>query len=75
MAYVLGFLYADGNIIRTKRKTHFVSLQVMDKEIVFKIRDVVKSNHKINLYKKQYKGNIAYRLQIGSKEWFDDLEK
>lgn len=75
MACVLGFLYADGNIIKTKRNTHFVSLQVMDKEIVFKIRDAVNSNHKINLYRKQCKGNVAYRLQIGSKEWFEDLKK
>jgi intein-encoded DNA endonuclease-like protein len=73
MAYVLGFLYADGNIIKTKRGTHFVSLQVMDKEIVYKIRDVMESNHKINQYKKLSTGNIAYRLQIGSKELFTDL--
>ncbi len=75
MAYVLGFLYADGNIIKTKRNTHFVSLQVMDKEIVYKIREAMRSDHKINLYKKQVKGNTAYRLQIGSKELFEDLRR
>ena len=75
MAYVLGFLYADGNIIKTKRNTHFVSLQVMDMEIVYKIRETMRSDHKINLYKKQVKGNTAYRLQIGSKELFEDLRK
>jgi hypothetical protein len=38
MAYILGFLFADGNIIHTKRATWFWSLQITDKDILFKIR-------------------------------------
>lgn len=71
MAYILGFLYADGNIIKTKRGTHFVALQIKDKEILYKIRKVLDSNHKIGIKKKSK--SITYRLQIGSKELFDDL--
>ena len=71
MAYVLGFLYADGNIIKTKRGTHFVALQIKDKEILYQIREVLESDHKISIKKKNT--SITYRLQIGSKEYFDDL--
>lgn len=71
MSYILGFLYADGNIIKTKRGTHFVALQIKDKEILCKIRKALDSNHKISIRRKDK--SIVYRLQIGSKELFDDL--
>jgi O-antigen chain-terminating methyltransferase len=34
MAYVLGFLYADGNIMKTKRNTHFVSFSSADRDLL-----------------------------------------
>ena len=45
MAYVLGFLFADGNIIYTKRNTWFWSIQITDKEILEKIKMEINSSH------------------------------
>ena len=44
MAYVLGFIYADGNIIHTKRGTWFWSIQITDEDI---LRACLKSSKKL----------------------------
>ena len=41
MAYVLGFIYADGNIIYTKRHTWFWSLQITDIDILEEIKKTI----------------------------------
>lgn len=71
LSYILGFLFADGNIIRTKRNTHFVSLYTVDKNIILSIRNLIKSNHKIS--SKKSKTGVVYSIQIGSFELFNDL--
>lgn len=38
MAYVLGFVAADGCLTETKRGTHFLDLQSIDKELIEKIK-------------------------------------
>lgn len=73
MAYVLGFIFADGNIICTKRNTWFLSIQITDKEILEKIKEVMKSSHIIAERKKVEKHKQLYRLQIGSKDICEDL--
>ncbi len=73
MAYILGFLYADGNITETKRGTHFVSLYTADKDILLAIRKSFASDHKIS--KRTSATGHDYRIQIGSQEWFADLGK
>jgi intein-encoded DNA endonuclease-like protein len=73
MAYVLGFLYADGNIIQTKRGTHFVVLYIADEDILLDIRNSFKSDHKIS--KRTSVTGSVFRIQIGSAEWFNDLGK
>jgi intein/homing endonuclease len=73
MAYILGFLYADGNIIKTKRDTHFVSLQIKDRPILESIKASLKSDHKIHVRTHKGESGLMYRLQIGSKEYFQDL--
>ena len=73
MAYVLGFLYADGNIIFTKRATWFWSLQINDKEILEKIKQVIDSSHIISKKKRYNNQGQSYRLQVGSKEMCADL--
>lgn len=75
MAYVLGFLFADGNIVCTKRGTWFWSLQITDKDILFKIKEIMQSEHKISLKKIIKNNKKTYRLQIGSKEMCEDLIK
>lgn len=75
MAYVLGFFTADGNMIKNKRGAHFIEFQITDKKILEKIRNILCSNHKITIRKRNIKYKLSYRLQIGSKEIFNDLEK
>ena len=65
MAYVLGFFAADGTMIKNKRGAHFIEIQSADKEIVYKIRDVLKSNLYIGEYQskhKNYKNVTAFKL-------------
>jgi intein-encoded DNA endonuclease-like protein len=71
MAYILGFLYADGNMVKTKRNTHFTALYTADYDLIYSIRDCLESNHKIS--NKKSKTGSVYVLQIGSKELFCDL--
>ncbi len=73
MSYILGFLFADGNIINTKRNTWFWSLQITDRDILFKIKKEINSSHKISLKKKIENNKQLYRLQVGSKEMCVDL--
>lgn len=75
MAYVLGFFAADGTLTTSIRGAKYFDIQVCDKDLVYKIRSVMKSNHKV-LYKKG-RGNHKdlFRLQIGSKEIYKDLTK
>lgn len=73
MAYILGFLFADGNIINTKRNTWFWSVQITDREIIEKIKKEINSSHIISKKKKINNNKQLYRLQIGSKEMCEDL--
>lgn len=73
MTYILGFLFADGNIIYSKRGTWFWSLQITDIEILKKIKEELNSFHKISLKKKVKNQKQIYRIQIGSKEMCKDL--
>lgn len=71
MAYVLGFMFADGNIVKTKRGTHFLSIYTADKQLLERMRNIMDSTHVIS--ERVTKAGCTYRLQIGSKEWFDDV--
>ena len=71
MAYILGFLFADGNIIKTKRGTHFTSIYTKDRPLLHAMRSSMGSNHKIS--KKISEVGYCYKIQIGSRELFTDL--
>lgn len=73
MAYILGFLFADGNIVATKRNTHFIAFYTGDYNLLYSIKEEINSNHKIS--ERKSKTGIVYVLQIGSKELFEDLVK
>lgn len=75
MAYVLGFFAADGYITVNKRGGQFWSIQITDKELLYRIREALGAEHKIS--KRPGKGNnkTQYRLQIGSIEMCNDLRK
>ncbi len=71
MAYVLGFLYADGNISVGKRGNHYVAIYSADRYILVAIARAFGSTHKIS--KRSLSSGSVYRIQIGSKEWVEDL--
>lgn len=75
MAYVLGFFVADGNMIKNKRGAHFIELQITDKNLLYRIRRILRSNHKITERRRNKRWKKSYRLQIGSKIVFNDLSK
>lgn len=76
MAYVLGFFTADGCMIINPRRSHFIEFTNNDIDVLEKIKLAMNSGHKIGK-KKSHKPNQkdSYRVQIGSKEIFDDLTK
>ena len=73
MAYILGFMYADGNMVKSKRGTHFVAVYSADKDILVSMKKCFQSEHKLT-ERRSLTGSV-YRIQIGSKEWFSDLGK
>ena len=48
MAYVLGFFCADGSMITNKRGSHYLEYYITDKDLIFKIKKALGSNHKIS---------------------------
>lgn len=73
MAYVLGFFAADGCMSQNKRGSRFIEFHITDKDILEKIRTALGSDHKISVRNRSAKWKTGYRLQIGSKEIFQDL--
>ncbi|MFA6554620.1 MAG: LAGLIDADG family homing endonuclease [Candidatus Paceibacterota bacterium] len=71
MAYILGFLFADGNIVKTKRGTYFVAIYTADYQLLVSIVQSIGSDHKISERKSET--GVVYRIQIGSKDLFNDL--
>lgn len=82
MAYVLGFLYADGDIVDAiSSRTQYIEFVNADKEILEKIRVVMKSEHPLHVRPPQmhvhkngiYKSRELFILRIGSRRMFNDL--
>jgi len=84
MAYVLGFLYADGDIedVRKSSRTQYITFGSVDKDILEAIKMAMGSEHKLNYRAprkvtyangKTYESREMYRLRIGSKKMFEDL--
>lgn len=76
MAYILGFFAADGSMIKNKRGGHFIEFTITDRIVLEIIQNAIESTHKIQ--KRTQKNDVwktQYRIQIGSKEWFEDLSR
>lgn len=71
MAYILGFLFADGNLVKTNRGTYFTSFYTSDKNLLASMKGCLKSDHCISA--RRSKTGVVYRMQIGSKDLFSDL--
>ncbi len=74
MAYVLGFIFADGSIDTNPRGSIYVSIQITDKELLEEIQKVLGSDHKIaTRRRKKETESTQYRLQIGGREFCGSL--
>jgi intein/homing endonuclease len=71
MAYILGFMYADGNIVETKRGNQYVAIYTADRELLVAIAKTMQSEHKVA--QRNASAGCVYRIQIGSRVWFADL--
>jgi len=75
MSYVLGFFMADGSITINPRGSEYFAIQIIDKDILEKIKKIMKSEHKITKRIRKPTEQPIYRIQIGSKEMCEDLRK
>lgn len=82
MAYVLGFLYADGNITDSvPSRTQYIKFTNTEKDILVKIKSALESKHKIyrtppRLVRHkngEYLSRESFSLRIGSRKMFNDL--
>lgn len=73
MAYVLGYIAADGNLHINKRGACYTEFTSVDKDLILTVSCLMKVKNKINI--RQAKGNNkeAYTIQIGSKKVFSRL--
>lgn len=84
MAYVLGYVYADGAVedLRKSSRTCYFTILSVDRSILVKIKRALGSNHLLYLRKprlmsvrggKTYVSRPAYILRIGNKIMYQDL--
>jgi hypothetical protein len=73
MAYALGFIMADGSINTNNRGANYVSLHSADRDLIFLIKKILKSDHKVSI-RRSDTGKV-FRVQIGSYEIVSDLRK
>ncbi len=76
MAYVLGYFSADGSIAINSGGSKYIHFDSTDKSLLEKVKALMNSRHRIESKAKgpSNKKDI-YRLQIGSKEIYEDLLK
>ncbi len=86
MAYVLGFLYADGDIVDSAKssRTQFIKFTSKDKDILYIIKAFILSEHPIHSRPPRKtlfsdgricKSSEIFYLRIGSRRMFADLTK
>lgn len=73
MAYVLGFITADGNVCKTGN-SHMIQIACDDKDVITKIKTVLSSNSPIKLRQRANK-KISYQIRFSDKKIYYDLYK
>ncbi len=73
-AYMLGFLFADGNVHKSKYYLA-IELSAKDKEILFFIIDELEYETKPKIYNRELEGSIYKKLVVSSKSICGDLIK
>ncbi len=82
MAYILGYLFADGSMYKSERGS-YINVTSVDKSTVEKIKVLLRSEHRVVERKprlvhfkhqnRSYKTRTAYSLRIGNRALYDDL--
>ncbi len=73
-SYILGFLYADGSLIKNKRGAYFIEIQITDFDLLKKMKSAMRCQNKISrTVRENPHWKPIYRLQVGSKIMFYNL--
>lgn len=76
MAYVLGFLYADGSLENSPAtRGKYVRVSGTEIEILAKIRKSLQAQHPFSIREKDGPRKKQYLLRIGSRALYESLEK
>lgn len=75
MAYVLGFIVADGAVFTNPRGSQYLAFYSTDREIIEKIRTAMNSNHRIGARPRPIGHKTLFVLQLGSKKFVAQLRK
>lgn len=76
MAYVLGFIYADGSLENALYlRGKYVRMTSTDKDVLEKIQRVMNSEHRLYVDKPKENHKTKYILRIGSHKLYDSLEE
>lgn len=76
MAYVLGYLFADGSLeLAPQNRGNYVRVSSVDRDRIVLIRSLLRSSHPIYKYKQRANTRAQYLLRIGSKEVCASLQE
>lgn len=72
MAYILGFLAADGNV---SKKENLIAIQLLasDKELLEQFRQITKNTRPLEYYTRKETSHEIVSFRVWSKAWKDDL--
>ena len=77
MAYVLGYFAADGSMLKNSRGGYYIEFTSTDRILLEHVKNSAGANQKISKRVRDARDKpvwkTTYRIQIGSKEWFDSL--
>lgn len=74
MAYILGFITADGTIRTSKTGGKYLDIHITDKPLLMSVRKRLAPAHAISERVRDPRWKTGYRLQIGSKTIYSDLQ-
>ena len=75
MAYVLGYIYADGSLDDSPyMRGKYIQITSTDEDSIERIKKWLSSEHNVNTKRSSFiGGKICFMLRIGSHKIYDDL--
>lgn len=71
-AYLLGLIYADGNLYKQKGKNFIADISLIDKELILYLKNKITPTHKLYSYQPK-KGNRSYSFKTRDKKIIEFL--